>query len=164
MNDDDEIDGLIVLDSSQDDTNCLRSNVLDLVNKVRKIVKILRRSPLKNEILQRYVKKILDCKTRWSSLLYMLERIVKIKVPVQKALLDLHEMPNLSNQEFTDISMIILSLSPIKAAIEALCRRDANLIVAEATIKFLLEEQVFIGDIKEVCFGSLSITNLQSLP
>ena len=149
MNDDDEIDGLIVLDSSQDDTNCLRSNVLDLVNKVRKIVKILRRSPLKNEILQRYVKEvypnglnlILDCKTRWSSLLYMLERIVKIKVPVQKALLDLHEMPNLSNQEFTDISMIILSLSPIKAAIEALCRRDANLIVAEATIKFLLELQ-----------------------
>ena len=148
LNNDDEIDGLIVLDSSQDNTNCLSSNILGLVNKVRKIVKIFRRSPLKNEILQRYVKEvypnglnlILDCKTRWSSLLDMLERIVRIKVPVQKALLDLQEMPNLSNQEFTDISIIIFSLSPIKAAIEALCRRDANLIVAEATIKFLLEE------------------------
>ena len=64
---------------------------------------------------------ILDCKTRWSSLLDMLERIVRIKVPVQKALLDLQEMPNLSNQEFTDISIIFFSLSPIKAAIEALC-------------------------------------------
>ena len=119
-----------------------------LVNKVRKIVKIFRRSPLKNEILQHYVKEvypnglnlILNCKTRWSSLLDMLERIVRIKVPVQKALLDLQEMPNLSNQEFTDISIISFSLSPIKAAIEALCRRDANLIVAEATIKFLLED------------------------
>ena len=148
MNDDDEIDGLIVLDSSQDNTNCLSSNILGLVNKVRKIVKIFRRSPIKNEILQHYVKEvypnglnlILDCKIRWSSLLDMLERIVRIKAPVQKALLDLQEMPNLSNQEFTDTSMIIFSLSPIKAAIEALCRRDANLIVAEATIKFLLEE------------------------
>ena len=44
MNDDDEIDGLIVLDSSQDNTNCLSSNILGLVNKVRKIVKIFRRA------------------------------------------------------------------------------------------------------------------------
>ena len=37
MNDDDEIDGLIVLDSSQYNMNCLRSNVLDLVDKVCKM-------------------------------------------------------------------------------------------------------------------------------
>ena len=125
MDDDDEIDGLIVLDSSQDNTNCLSSNILGLVNKVRKIVKIFRRSPLKNEILQYYVEEvypnslnlILDCKTRWSSLLDMFERIIRIKVPVQKALLDLEEMPNLSNKEFTDISIVIFSLSSIKAAI-----------------------------------------------
>ena len=128
--------------------NCLRFDILDLLNKIRKIVKIFKRSPLKNEILQRYVMEIYpnglnlipDCKTRWSSLLNMFERIVKIKLPVQKALLDLHEMDNLSDQEFTVISSIIQSLGPIKAAIEALCRRDANLITAEATIKFLFDE------------------------
>ena len=83
---------------------------------------------------------ILDCKTRWSSLLNMFERIVKIKLPVQKALLDLQEVINLSDHEITEISRIIHSLGPIKAALEALCRRDANLITAEATIKFLLDE------------------------
>ena len=55
-------------------------------------------------------------------------------------MLGLHEMIDLSNQEFTEISRIFQSLSPIKVAIEALCRRDSNLIVAEATIKFLLDE------------------------
>ena len=67
---------------------------------------------------QRYVKElypktfnlILDCKTRWSSLLNMLERIVKIKLPVQKALLELQEMITLSDQELTEISRIIQSL------------------------------------------------------
>ena len=35
MDDDDEIDGLIVLDSSQDNTNCLSSNILGLVTQDR---------------------------------------------------------------------------------------------------------------------------------
>ena len=146
---DDEIDGLIVLgDVAQENTNCLRFDILELANKIRKIVKIFKRSPLKNDLLQRYVKEIyptglnliLDCKTRWSSLLNMFERIVKIKLPVQKALLDLQEVINLSDHEITEISKIIHSLGPIKAALEALCRRDVNLITAEATIKFLLDE------------------------
>ena len=67
------------------------------MNKVRRIVEIFKRSPLKNEVLQRYVKEIypnglnviLHCKTRWSSLINMLERIIRIKLPIQKALLDL---------------------------------------------------------------------------
>ena len=138
MDDDDEIDG----------TNFLRYDILDLVNKIRKIVKNFKRFPLKNEILQRYVKEIypnglnliLDCKTRWSSLLNMLERIIKIKLPVQNALLDLHEMITLSDQELTEISRISKSLGPIKAAMESSCKRDANLITAEVTIKFLLDE------------------------
>ena len=34
---------------------------------------------------------VLDCKTRWSSLVNMLERTIQIKLPIQKALLDLGE-------------------------------------------------------------------------
>ena len=59
MDDNDEIDGLTVLgDVVQENTNCLRYDILELVNKIRKIVKIFKRSPLKNEILQRYVRGI----------------------------------------------------------------------------------------------------------
>nr|CAH7753517.1 unnamed protein product [Callosobruchus chinensis] len=58
-------------------------NINALVTEVRKIVKLFRRSPLKNNVLQNYVKDkhskelnlILDCKTRWSSLAQMLQRL-----------------------------------------------------------------------------------------
>ena len=74
------------------------------------------------------------------ALLSMLERIVKIKKLVQKALLDLDIGININDDEFTHISNIFKALDPVKLAVEALCRRDANFISAEATIKFLLEE------------------------
>ena len=82
--------------------------------RVRQIVKLFKRSPLKNETLQKYVKEIypnglnliLDCKTRWSTLLDMLERIIKIKFPVQKALLDLGVQIDLSDLEFTQIEFL----------------------------------------------------------
>ena len=68
----------------------------------------------------------------------MLARIIQLKLPVQKALLDLGAIENLSDQNFIRIESIAKALTPIKIAIEALCRRDANLIIAEATIKILL--------------------------
>ncbi|KAI6650156.1 hypothetical protein LOD99_6073 [Oopsacas minuta] len=79
---------------------------------------------------------VLDCKTRWSSLVNMLERIIQIKLPIHKALLDFGEHICLSEQEIAAISSIVEALNPIKIALEALCRRDTNLITAEATIKF----------------------------
>ena len=70
----------------------------------------------------------------------MLERIIKIKLPVQSALLDLGVQIDLSDLEFTQIEFLTKTLSPIKIDVEALCRRDSNLITAEATIKFSLDE------------------------
>ena len=68
----------------------------------------------------------------------MLERILKISVPVQKCLLNLNIDVKLTDEEFTQIPFVVQALQPIKIAVEALCRRDANLISAEATIKFYL--------------------------
>ena len=70
----------------------------------------------------------------------MFERFVKLKIPVQKALLDLNADTQLSDADFTKISLIVQALDPIRIAVEALCRRDANFITAEATIKCLLDE------------------------
>ncbi|KAI6648314.1 hypothetical protein LOD99_12123 [Oopsacas minuta] len=149
MFDDFNDDGFIVSES-MDPQNALALNfdISKIVTKVRRIVKIFKRSPLKNETLQTYVKEIypnglnvvLDCKTRWSSLVNMLERIIQIKLPIHKALLDFGEHIYLSDQEIAAISSIVEALNPIKIALEALCRRDTNLITAEATIKFLLED------------------------
>ena len=84
-----------------DPQNALAINfdISKMVTKIRRIVKIFKRSALKNETLQTYVKEnypnalnvVLDCKTRWSSLVNMLERTIQIKLPIQKALLDLGE-------------------------------------------------------------------------
>ena len=149
--DEEDTDGLTVIGTGgKEHENILKLSIdiNGLVNKVLKVVKLFKRSPLKNEILQGYVQEIhpnglnliIDCKTCWSSLLSMLERIIKIKQPVQKALLDLDLGININDDEFTHISNIVKALDPIKLAVEALCRRDANFITAEATIKFLLEE------------------------
>ena len=63
-----------------------------------KIVKMFKRSPTKSEnYLQKYVKiefgkvihLIMDCKTRWSSLLLMLKRFDKLKYCFKKAFVDL---------------------------------------------------------------------------
>ena len=70
----------------------------------------------------------------------MLERIVKIKVPIQKALLDLSLGLYVYDEEFRLISSIGHALSPIKIALEALCRRDTKLITAEASVNFLLND------------------------
>ena len=141
-----DIDGLAIVE--QDNPLVVNASVGDVVNKVRRVVKLFKRSPLKNEILQTYVKEkhpnglqlILDCRTRWSTLLNMLERIVKLRIPIHKALLDLDIDIKLNDEEFHHINNIVQALDPIKLAVEALCRREANLTTAEATIKFLFEE------------------------
>ena len=61
-------------------------------------------------------------------------------MPTQKALLDIDQAIYFTDEEFTLISSIVEALNPIKLAVEALCRRDTNLITAEATIKFLLDD------------------------
>ncbi|GBM31271.1 hypothetical protein AVEN_91273-1 [Araneus ventricosus] len=69
----------------------------DLLQKVRKVVKLFKRSLTKYDMyLQKYVKEdtgkelslILDCPTHWNSLLAMIGRFHKLKVCIDKALID----------------------------------------------------------------------------
>lgn len=119
-----------------------------LVTKIRKVIKIFRRSPTKNDqYLQKYVKLEfgkeinlqLDVITRWNSLLNMLERFYELRHCVQKALIDLNSNLNFCEADFTLISATVAALTPIKLGVEALCRQDSNLLVADATIKFMIE-------------------------
>ena len=114
---------------------------------VRKIVLYFKRSPTKNDtVLQKYVKLehnkeftlLLDTKTRWNSLLTMLERFIFLKTSIEKALIDLKHLIRLEESDFKLITEIIDVLAPIKLTVEAACRRDANLCTADAALKFLL--------------------------
>ncbi|KAI8122766.1 hypothetical protein CVS40_6558 [Lucilia cuprina] len=67
-----------------------------VLNNMRKIIKCIKRSPLKNGTLQTYVKAefgkelqlSLDIKTRWNSLLAMMDSFLKIKNCIKKTLID----------------------------------------------------------------------------
>ena len=68
------------IDSSRN--KITEASIGPLINKVRKIILMFSKSPTKNDILRQYIKTdfgkdivlLKDCKTRWSSLLLMLER------------------------------------------------------------------------------------------
>lgn len=103
-------------------------------------------SPVRNAILQSYVKEVekkelfllLDCKTRWNSLESMLARYIRISKHVRKAL----DTLNLTFMATTDAEEnhcedIINALKPIRVAVEALSRKNVNLLAADSILKFL---------------------------
>ena len=118
------------------------------IQKVRRIVKLFRKSPKKNDILQTHVKSefykvlmlILDTKTRWNSLLEMIERFLKLKKCIEKALIDLDEQFSVSQGEYLLMDNIFLALQPMKLAIEGLGRRDANLLTADGILKLIFSQ------------------------
>lgn len=89
---------------------------------------MFRRSPTKNDILQKHVREefkkelrlILDTKTRWSSMLAMLERFVELKNCIRKSLIDLNSDVTFPESEISLVANIISALQPVKVAVEAL--------------------------------------------
>ena len=79
---------------------------------------MFRKSPLKNEILQMNVKcmfhkelkLILDVKTRWNNLVAMLERFLELKTCILKAMTDLKEILNISEEEYAVMNAITIFL------------------------------------------------------
>ncbi|UYV60546.1 ATP6V0B [Cordylochernes scorpioides] len=127
-----------------------KKNINEVTKKARVVVKLFKRSPLKNEILLNYMRQdnristsmclILDCRTRWDSLLNMLERLLSVKSAIQKALIDVKAKVRLTDEDFDIMTQVISALKPFRAAMASICRHDATLLTAEATVKFLLEE------------------------
>jgi len=131
------------------DEICLNEIIGPLIEKIRKVVRIFRRSPTRNDdFLRKHVKAelgkelklILDCKTRWNSLLFMLERFYQLKSCVQKALIDVKIEISFTKEELDIVSSIIAALAPVKLAVEALCSRETDLYQADITLEFMLDE------------------------
>ena len=92
---------LLIISTENDDDNSsflVHQQTLPLIQKIRKVVKIFRSLPTKNDkVLQKYVKEefgkelslVLYSKTRWNSLVSMIERFVKLKNCIKKSLIDL---------------------------------------------------------------------------
>jgi len=127
--------------------NITHNQLGPLIQKIRKTVKIFRSSPTRNQVLQDYVRVefgkeyclILDSKTRWNSLIVMLERFYKLKSSMKKAAIDLNLDINFIDADFETISLAVATLLPLKLAVESLCREDANLLSADTTFKFMFD-------------------------
>ena len=78
-----------------------------MIRKVRTVVKMFRKSPLKNEILQKHtqaqlntgLKLILDSKTRWSSLLDMIKTFVRAEKCIRMALVEIGTSISITDAE-----------------------------------------------------------------
>ncbi|GFS84117.1 uncharacterized protein TNCV_2365061 [Trichonephila clavipes] len=100
---------------------------------------------LTNDILQKYVKEefgcgktvCLDTKTRWSSLLAMLERFLEIKLAILKALINITEQM-MANVEFETVTTIVAGLKSVKIGLEKLYGRNATLLTAEGVFSIVI--------------------------
>jgi len=68
----------------------------------------------------------------------MLSRFVKMRGPIRKALIDLSEPTQVTDGDFCIIEEMVSCLEPVKIAVKAICRRDTNLIAAEAALHFCI--------------------------
>ena len=116
----------------------------DLISQVRKYVKLFRKSPLKlsqlkkntMETLGKELTLVLDCKTRWNSVLPMLERFDKIKDIIEITLAEYNI--DYDSSINVKIDEIIKSLNPVQESIKKLGSSSCDLLVAEATCIYLL--------------------------
>ena len=114
------------------------------------LFRLFRKSPLKNERLQDYVKDKfskelslqLDCRTRWNSLLSMLRRFFLLKDYITPALRVVRSIDTFSEDEWAVISHLVEALSPLEVVLKDICSEDATLIKAESSIAFVMKKLV----------------------
>ena len=139
-------DAITDLDGGIDDSippPLLREWIEEVISKVRRIVRLFKRSPVKNSILQKYVREengkelslLFDCKTRWNSLLAMIDRFISLKKTISKALIDIAATEKMDSIDREILDNICRCLKPIEITVCALNRRDATLLSAEGVYR-----------------------------
>ena len=103
-------------------------------------MKIFKRSPKMADMLSKRTKltAILDVKTRWNSLVAMLQRFLKIKSEINVALASANMDILVSANQVKLIEKIVPTLEPILLAVKQLSAKDCNLLTAD----IILEEMI----------------------
>lgn len=143
----DETTAIAIIQEPEDNAN-LDVSINAAIVKVRTVVKKFRKSPLKNDALQEEREKNgekpknqkLDSRNRWGSLLDMLECFYSDNENIRKRLIAEKINISFSENEIALIKQTIDLLSPVKAAVTAICASDATLLVADTSVEFMLTE------------------------
>ena len=99
----------------------LQQFVVEVIGKVRTVVKMFRKSPLKDEILQKNIraqlntelKLIPDSKTGWNSLLEMIKVVVRAEKCIKMALVKIGTSTTITNAEIKILHDLIDVLEPV---------------------------------------------------
>jgi hypothetical protein len=131
------------------DSDCespvLQPSYFEAVKEMRRIIKFFKKSAIRKETLLKHVQKktgkslnlLLDVKTRWSSLSVAIDRFILLIEPVNKT------MEELGADKFPPEYLLCLKqmhdvLEPAKLAVNELSKDSCNLIVAEATVQYVV--------------------------
>ena len=125
----------------------LRQFVVEVIGKVRTVVKMFRKSPLKDEILQKHIqaqlntelKLILNSKTRWNNFLEMIKIFVRAEKCIRMALVEIGTSTTITNAEIKVLHDLIDVLEPVEHAVDGLGRRNATLLTAERIHDFVFK-------------------------
>lgn len=123
-------------------------NISALISKVRNTVSTFNYSPSKNDEIfnsfrpesQKEKSLKLDCKTRWNSLVEMVERFVEMQETIQKSVPHLKDDKiTFSESEFDKLRSILKCLKPVQIADTSICSRDSTLLTADCAFSFCLK-------------------------
>ena len=129
-----------------DGPEMLGSDHLVVVEKVRGLIRLFRRSAVKNdEYLQEHVLEsqgkeyvlFLDCKTRWNTLGSMLTRFLMLSDSVKLALYMMNIEWPFSTEEWQTLQDLNLALKPMTLAVKKLGARSTTLIDAEVIYEYI---------------------------
>ena len=127
----------------------LVSEFRTIVTKVRKTVKMFRKSAVRNDNnlqpqnIASFGKEkalFLDCKTRWNSLLKMLRRFYELRKEIKVAMVELEQEFEFSDDELKKINELCEALAPMEMAVEYFCKDKADLLLAENVVMFTLKK------------------------
>ena len=118
----------------------------ELVRIVRGYAKMFKMSPTKNYYLSKEVQRLLgkekcmsiDVKTRWDSLLKMLDTFLELLQPIKTTLAYYNVQFSLQDLHIEKIKDLVEALQLIELAVKQLCKENATLIDAENSVAFTL--------------------------
>jgi len=115
---------------------------------VRILIKFLKKSSVRNSILQKKIideighelELQLDVKHRWNSIHPMLEKLLRVRIPIQNTLIELNALHLVSGIDFEKLSSLMNAIKPLTLAVETLGRQNANLLTAKGAMNFLYKK------------------------
>lgn len=132
--------------NTPESSNTIREKVLRWV----KMFHLFHQSPIKRDCLDKHTLSdhgkmlgpIGDCKARWSSTFIMVERFLKIRVSLVKALADVGSNIHFDEVEVKSLALISDGLKEVHEPLAALCDRSTTLLTMDAALTCLLNSIV----------------------